>query len=119
MHKIFVYGTLKQGGQHHYLLQNAKKYPNWVIAPHINLHAGPLYPYAIRGQGQAIGELYEVNPATLSQLDQLENHPNDYQRERIRIILENNEMVMAWIYLNRIAYRYPRIAHGIWSDIKN
>jgi hypothetical protein len=39
MHKVFVYGTLKQGGYNHYLLEGAKKYS--AIAPKINLHAGP------------------------------------------------------------------------------
>ena len=112
MHKVFVYGTLKQGGDNHSLLRGTKKYP--AIAPKINLHAGPFYPFAIRGQGQAIGELYEVNEATLRKLDELEGHPHDYQREITRVILENKQTVMAWIYLNKKAYHYPRIVDGIW-----
>lgn len=114
MHKVFVYGTLKQGNYNHYLLRGAKKYTDTAIAPKINLHAGPFYPFAIRGQGQTIGELYEVNAATLRKLDELEDHPNDYHREITRIILANNQIVMAWIYLNKKAYYYPRIPNGIW-----
>jgi gamma-glutamylaminecyclotransferase len=112
MHKVFVYGTLKQGGYNHFFVRGAKKYS--AIAPKINLHAGPFYPFAIRGQGWAIGELYEVNEATLRKLDELEDHPNDYHREITRVIIENRQIVMAWIYLNRKACHYPRIVDGIW-----
>ncbi len=104
---IFVYGTLKKGQSYHYLLRGCQGYR--AIAPRIVLHAGPHYPFAIRGLGQAIGEIYNIHDALLQKLDELEDHPNDYHREITPVILANGNMIRAWIYLHKQACRYPRI----------
>lgn len=53
---------------------------------------------------QISGELYEVDDQTLYKLDQLEGHPNWYQREQVEICLDNyfsqSSAVTAWIYFN-------------------
>jgi gamma-glutamylaminecyclotransferase len=112
MHKVFVYGTLKSGYCNHDLLQGAKGYP--AVAPQIDLYAGPSYPFAMRGQGQAVGEVYEVNNLLLKKIDRLEGHPQYYHRELTSVILEDGKTIQAWIYLNNDAYPYPRVADGNW-----
>ena len=57
--KVFVYGTLKKGYGNHHRLRDAKGYP--AVAPKIDLHAGPFFPFAVRGKGQAIGEVVNFN----------------------------------------------------------
>jgi len=111
-HKVFVYGTLKAGYCNHYLLQGKIAQP--AIALQIQLHAGPDYPFAIRGQGNAHGEVYEIDEITLQALDQLEQEHDDYYRELTPVILDTQQEIMAWIYLNYKAFRYPCLPNGVW-----
>ncbi len=104
-HFVFVYGTLKKGERNHHLLQGCKG--TKALAPGMRVHCGPGYPYAIRGEGTAIGELYEVDEQTLKRLDELEGHPEYYRRELTEVVLEDGKELTAWIYLNERALRYP------------
>ncbi len=111
---VFVYGTLKRGCCNHKLLKGFKGIE--AQAPGIELHEGPGYPYAIRGEGTTFGELYYVDLNTLKELDALESHPDYYRREKTTVILlPNNEPIDAWIYLNNEAKRWPKIKNGIWK----
>lgn len=93
---IFVYGTLKCGGcNHFFLLQSIKGYS--ATAYQTDTHAGPHYPFAARGQGQAVGEVYEVNEAVLRALDDLEDHPYDSHRELTPVVVLGDKTVEAWI----------------------
>lgn len=111
-HCVFVYGTLKKGGSNHDLLAGFRGIS--ATAPGIALHAGPHYPFAVRGTGTAFGEVYTVDERTLGKLDVLEDHPHDYVRELICVHLEDGNTIQAWIYLNESAHRHPRIASGRW-----
>ncbi len=57
-------------------------------------------PYVIREEkvSPIFGELYEVDEKTLYEIDDLEGHPEEYKREKTRIILENGEEIEAWMY---------------------
>lgn len=111
-HRVFVYSTLKTGERNHYLLSGFHGVS--ARAEGIVLHAGPCYPYAVRGMGTAIGELYSVDSHTLARLDALEDHPRYYVRELTKVLLDNGKAVRAWIYLNKAGRRYPPIASGVW-----
>jgi gamma-glutamylaminecyclotransferase len=123
MPKIFVYGTLKKGQINHYLLcshrGSSRITPLPATAPGIVLHAGPHYPLAIRGQGQAIGEVYTITESVLKKLDVLENHPDDYHREITPVIMAQGHRLLVWIYLHNQAYHYPKITAGLWQPNKN
>jgi gamma-glutamylaminecyclotransferase len=123
MPKIFVYGTLKTGQINHRLLcdprGSSRIVPLPATAPGIVLHAGPHYPLAIRGQGQAIGEVYTITESVLKKLDVLENHPDDYHREITPVIVINGHRLLVWIYLHNQAYHYPKITTGLWQPNKN
>ncbi|BAP55003.1 hypothetical protein THII_0706 [Thioploca ingrica] len=123
MPKIFVYGTLKKGQINHHLLcgprGSSRIAPLPATAPGIVLHAGPHYPLAIRGQGQAIGEVYTITESVLKKLDVLENHPNDYHREITPVIMAQGHRLLVWIYLHNQAYYYPKITTGLWQPKQN
>jgi gamma-glutamylcyclotransferase (GGCT)/AIG2-like uncharacterized protein YtfP len=46
------------------------------------------------------GEVYEVDDAILSDLDELEDHPHEYRREQAEIELDSGETVTAWLYFH-------------------
>ncbi len=112
MQQIFVYGTLKSGQCNHYFLRQFEPTP--AIANKVDLHAGSSFPFALHGEGQAVGEVYTIDERTLKELDCLEGHPFWFRREMIPVQLESREIVMAWIYLNDEAYNYPLISDGNW-----
>jgi len=111
---VFVYGTLKRGCCNHKLLKDFKAFK--AKAPGIELHEGPGYPYAVRGKGIIFGELYFIDTKTLKKLDDLEEHPNYYVRQKTKvIILPDNREIEAWIYLNNEAIKWPKIETGVWN----
>ncbi|XP_046357423.2 gamma-glutamylaminecyclotransferase-like isoform X1 [Haliotis rufescens] len=97
---MFVYGTLQKGQPNHALMMNTnngeakfigrgrttKKYP-LVIASEYNI---PFLLYK-EGHGKNIqGEIYEVDEQMLAKLDELEDHPNFYERELTTIDVTQN-----------------------------
>jgi len=72
-HKIFVYGTLKQGFINNFYLSNSKFICKAKLRDYelYNLvEAG--YPFVIKGKGTVNGEVYEVSDIVLKKLDELE-----------------------------------------------
>ncbi len=112
MHKIFVYGTLKQGKSNHRFLEGYE--PKRAKAPGIILFDGRYFPYAQRGCGIAKGELYEVDSFTLAKLDKLEGHPTHYKRELTPVFDSEMKKVDAWIYLTDRKLEFPKIQTGEW-----
>ena len=99
--KVFVYGTLMKNRSNHHLLEN-QKFVGTAVAEGIALYdVTPYYPAAVRKpNSKVIGEVYEVDADTLSELDELEDNGVLYQREIIPVtILESKNTVNAWIYL--------------------
>jgi gamma-glutamylcyclotransferase (GGCT)/AIG2-like uncharacterized protein YtfP len=112
MEKVFVYGTLKKGYHNNHLLNGHE--PKQAKAPGINLYKGPGFPFAKRGTGTAIGEVYEIDEQTLKMLDRLEGHPAFYKREKTKVIC-GGQYDEAWIYLYPDANKYPKIEGGEWK----
>ncbi|XP_041988104.1 putative gamma-glutamylcyclotransferase CG2811 isoform X2 [Aricia agestis] len=112
VHKVFVYGTLKNNEPNHNWLTDPEngvgcfisegttkqKYP-LIIATKYNIPFLLFNP----GQGHHVrGEIYEVDDKMLSKLDILEDHPNFYVREVDVIITKNsdgqNGEEKCWVY---------------------
>ena len=109
---VFVYGTLQKEFGNHRVMQRAggefigkartfNKYPLVV--------EGLPYLLDSRGDGENVeGEIYEVPDEGFSDLDQLEGHPNFYERRIKTFVLEKTEdmsdfdsesrTVKAWVY---------------------
>lgn len=109
--RVFVYGTLRRGGNNHGLLARARCLGEHVTeAGYRMLDIGP-YPGVVTGGDVAIrGEVYEVTPAQFRELDALEDYPRSYTRERI-----DTPWGAAWMYLYRPGgQRLPEIPSGDW-----
>jgi gamma-glutamylcyclotransferase (GGCT)/AIG2-like uncharacterized protein YtfP len=83
---VFVYGTLMRGGHHHDVLQGARFVGENVTVPEFDLVFIDYYPALLRGGSTAVvGEVFEVDAATLQRLDALEEVPDYYLREPVKL----------------------------------
>ncbi len=98
---LFVYGTLRKGcSNHHFLSQSSFL----GLARTENNHALYMgdFPYAAKKPeiSPIVGEVYAVDLNTLQLVDSLEEHPNWYRREQVRVRLESGESITAWLYFH-------------------
>jgi gamma-glutamylcyclotransferase (GGCT)/AIG2-like uncharacterized protein YtfP len=85
-HEVFVYGTLMQGEHHHHTLARAEFLGLVETLPLYDLVQIDYYPALLPGgTARVVGELYRVDDATLKRLDELEEVPAYYVRERIEL----------------------------------
>jgi gamma-glutamylcyclotransferase (GGCT)/AIG2-like uncharacterized protein YtfP len=85
-HELFVYGTLMQGEHHHETLADAQFLGLVETLPLYDLVQIDYYPALLPGGSAKVrGELYRVDDATLQRLDELEEVPTYYMRERIEL----------------------------------
>lgn len=117
-HYIFVYGTLKNGFHNHYLLKNRpcvgtgfSKFKQFFMALTTGSSSFPVLfsgTKAIGKTGVALGrcygEVYQVPPADIKKLDELESNTVMYRRVPITIetIIDGNgtkKMLKCWVYL--------------------
>ncbi len=85
-HVVFVYGTFMKGETHHGVLAQSRFLGPATSLPAYDLEQIDDYPAMIPGGSTAIrGELYEVDDATLSKLDAIEEVPVYYLRETITL----------------------------------
>jgi gamma-glutamylcyclotransferase (GGCT)/AIG2-like uncharacterized protein YtfP len=108
---VFVYGSLRRGGQYHSLLQGAE-FLGTDSLDHIDLYDLGPYPMAIPGRNRLYGECYRIPLSLLPRLDELEDHPRLYQRQWVQ--LESG--TSAWVYLGRPeqVQGCPLISSGCW-----
>jgi gamma-glutamylcyclotransferase (GGCT)/AIG2-like uncharacterized protein YtfP len=86
LHRLFVYGTLMKGEHHHEALKSARFVGLSETEGQFDLVQIDYYPALLaNGQTRITGEVYEVDDATLKELDALEEVPDFYLRERIRL----------------------------------
>jgi gamma-glutamylcyclotransferase (GGCT)/AIG2-like uncharacterized protein YtfP len=84
--ELFVYGTLMQGEHHHATLAGAEFLGLVETLPLYDLVQIDYYPALLPGgSAKVTGELYRVDEATLQRLDELEEVPLYYVRERIEL----------------------------------
>lgn len=102
---LFAYGTLKRGGQYHYLLEGdgAEFLSTGRLAlPYPLLLAE--YPCLLDEPGtgfKVTGELFRIlNRETWRRVDRLEDHPREYLR-RLETVETGTGPVTAWTYFYR------------------
>ena len=105
---VFVYGTLMRGQINHELLAGAEFLGEGVTSKDFGFYAGPdrgadadelpqiPYAYEQPASGDAAvqvqGEVWAVDAATLMALDQLEGHPDWYQRKSVRVLISDKDI---------------------------
>lgn len=83
MTKVFVYGSLKQGGWlHGHLAQS--KFVKEDVLDGFRMEAFGAFPVAIPcSESKISGEVYEIDSTTLSGLDWAEGYPHFYDRKQV------------------------------------
>ncbi len=100
-HLVFVYGTLLKGLSNHRLLAEAR-----FLGPARTKQRYALYldyfPKVIAEEAVSpiIGELYLVDGRALALLDDLEDHPFEYRRQQVPVIMDDGAETPAWIYFH-------------------
>lgn len=87
MNKVFVYGTLMRGEENHdYFLGGSRficlaELPGYAI-----YNVDRSYPGIVPEEGERVkGEVYEIDAATLEQLDELEDEGSLYVRREVEL----------------------------------
>ena len=108
---VFVYGTLKQGYRNHHVLRRARFVGNTTTPACFQLFDLGAYPGAwMPGTVSLQGEVYDVDTLTLASLDDLEDVPKVYRRERVE-----TEFGTAILYvLQRMPRGARRWPSGCW-----
>tara|TARA_X000001316_G_scaffold3980_1_gene864 strand:- start:816 stop:1865 length:1050 start_codon:yes stop_codon:yes gene_type:complete len=100
---VAVYGTLKKDYSNYsrYLRTSAYVGRGYTKDKYPLVIQGLPYLLNKKGVGNNVEvDVFLVDQYTLSQLDILEGHPNWYKREKIKIEMENESFITAWIYFN-------------------
>jgi gamma-glutamylaminecyclotransferase len=114
-HKLFVYGSLKRGFGNHELLKNSKFLGAYDTSDaNYQMFSFGGFPGVIALDEQdrhhyILGELYEVDDATLARVDMLEGNGHFYTRKIIELS-ETDDIVEAWMYLLPQSYLQMEIS---------
>ena len=113
---VFVYGTLKRGlSNHHYLENNAFVGEAHSCEAFALYQGGDPWPLLVKQPHYPIdGEVYAVNAEDLRRLDELEECPALYIRERIAVILSDHRVLYAWTYF-AVRVEGERLAGGCFT----
>lgn len=99
-HKIFVYGTLKQGHGNNRIIADQKFLgPAQTELAAFQMYSLGGFPGVVRGTQSIKGELYEVDEEAFTRCDHLEGHPDFYKRESVAVMCDNGPLTMAWMYI--------------------
>ncbi len=106
MTRVFVYGTLKRGGENHSWIAGQQFVSLAKTRSVYRMFDLGGYPGMVReNQGLSIeGELWEVDTAGLARLDVLEDVAGG-EYERVEIELEGGEAAEGYLYLREVSGR--------------
>lgn len=121
MHQVFVYGTLKEGYCNFHINKGRRVGADFVTEQRFALYiVGPqnlpwLLPAGEGAGHPVVGQLFEVDDATLAAMDELEavDQPGWYQRVPIAVRpLPGGEPRTAWVYLGTPARLQQEAVHA-------
>ncbi len=124
MPRLFVYGTLRTpvGGPptdttyHTQIAASVASSVSGRLDGAVLLDFGA-YPGVARGDGTVIGEVFEIDDDGLARADEIEGHPDFYERH-LETIMVGNDAVEAWVYWapSALLANRPVIESGDWFD---
>jgi len=116
MHKLAVYGTLRSKDSWSGVLSTQIYLGKGLLPNNIAIHDLGGYPAVriIKGvvDKPTICEVYEIDDVALARCDQIEGHPNFYERRLVDIDGYGDCLV----YFLDDCESYPRIISGDWFD---
>jgi len=111
--RVFVYGSLLRGEPNHPVIERAELVGAATTPPRFTLHDLGAFPAMIEGGEHAIvGEVYEVDQATLTALDRLEGHPRFYRRTPIA--LADGSAAETYVLTRAQVVGRPVVSTGSW-----
>jgi len=112
--RVFVYGSLLRGMGNHGFLERSRFVRSARTALGYRMYSLGAFPGVARDVGgQVLGEVFDVDGATLARLDRLEGHPHFYMRSVIA--LEDGERVETYLIpLETVAPHRAVVATGDW-----
>lgn len=114
MTRVFVYGTLKEGGRLHGNIQGLDgKLLRKVTLSGFDLYRVSWFPGIVKGKGNVEGELYEFadQDATLHHLDHVEGAPFLFKRETVRF---DDGPAEVYVYNRFLGENAEKIETGVW-----
>ena len=114
--RVFVYGTLRKGGENHHFLVDSKYLGEEEISGFKMFNIHGFYPAAVPSiQNSTIkGEVYEIDGYTLQKLDHLEGCPHLYKRITVATT-EGPAEIYVWNGLPDLLDN--QIVSGDWFDV--
>jgi len=113
---VFVYGRMKQGGIDHAVLSGSKFLGEVLTAPIYDLvDLGGMPGLTTGGEISVHGELYAVDDRTLTNIDELEDHPDTFHRDTL--ILEDGREVLGYVLPESQANGFPHMNTGDWNEV--
>ncbi|WP_338553238.1 gamma-glutamylcyclotransferase [Paenibacillus sp. KS-LC4] len=116
MPRLFVYGTLRKGGNNHHYMNGALLLSLHTVVKGTLVDSGKGFPGMLLEDGMVFGELYDVSEETLARIDKLEEYfgpdvsTNLYNRVEVDVRTEQATM-SAWTYIyNCEDYFHPRFS---------
>jgi gamma-glutamylaminecyclotransferase len=85
---LFVYGTLKRGGQNHFRLAGQEFLGAATTAPNYRVFDLGAHPGMVRDEANGLavrGELFAVTDRCLAELDAFEEVPGPFVREPVEV----------------------------------
>jgi gamma-glutamylaminecyclotransferase len=111
--RLFVYGSLLLGEENHGALFGARFVSEARTAPRYTLVSLGRYPALVPGGSTAVvGEVYEVEEALLSSLDDFEGVPEHYLRVEVEI--EGGESAFVYVLAPHRGGELEIVASGDW-----
>jgi gamma-glutamylaminecyclotransferase len=115
--RLFVYGTLLKWERHDHLLAGARLVDEARTKPRYRLRDFGGYPTLHEGGEHAVlGEVYEVDSATLAVIDDHEDHPRWFQRTSIE--LEDGTTAEAYLLPPHALDHREIIESGSWRALQ-
>lgn len=115
---LFVYGTLMKGRcNDHYLRE--EKYLGIGRLKNYEMYHVSTYPGIIEGPGgYVVGELYEIDEATLKSLDVLEDEGNLFNRKQIQVSFDGDLLdAYAYIWNNKEDVKSHKVVDMPWEPL--
>lgn len=116
-HHVFVYGSLKRGFHNHLLLENAVFLGEYETLGQFTMYDYGSFPaVTVQPSNYSIfGELYEVDDITLEILDDLEGHPEWYDRGEVVLVGTKIKPFMYFMPRNLLSDRAVEMDNGVWT----